>query len=182
MRRWVHFFSKRTGNQVLHPQAYKTIIIYETGTNYVQNYVFCVIKVKAVPLHTMGCGGGEEVYLLLVLDLGTRWGWVVSVTPRPRFYPGESTHGTHWIEGWVGLRAGLDAEAGGKLLCPSRGSKPGCPVRCCQTLHWLNYPSSYSVWYDMKNQTNIILIFVLNMRRETLICNVMIYVVFVNCL
>jgi hypothetical protein len=31
--------------------------------------------------------GGEEVQLLLILDLGTRWGWVVSVTPRPRFYP-----------------------------------------------------------------------------------------------
>jgi hypothetical protein len=24
---------------------------------------------------------------LLILDLGTRWGWVVSITPRPRFYP-----------------------------------------------------------------------------------------------
>jgi hypothetical protein len=31
--------------------------------------------------------GGEELYLLPILDLGTRWGWVVSVTPRPRFYP-----------------------------------------------------------------------------------------------
>jgi hypothetical protein len=31
--------------------------------------------------------GGEEVFLLLILDLGSRWGWVVSVTPRPRFYP-----------------------------------------------------------------------------------------------
>jgi hypothetical protein len=26
---------------------------------------------------------------LLILDLGTRWGWVVSVTPRPRFTPEE---------------------------------------------------------------------------------------------
>jgi hypothetical protein len=32
---------------------------------------------------------GEEVYLLLILDLGTRWGWVVSVTPRPRFTSGK---------------------------------------------------------------------------------------------
>jgi len=23
--------------------------------------------------------------------------------------PGESTHGTHWIGGWVGPRSGLDA-------------------------------------------------------------------------
>jgi hypothetical protein len=32
--------------------------------------------------------GGEEVELLLILDLDTRWWWVVSGTPRPRFAPG----------------------------------------------------------------------------------------------
>jgi hypothetical protein len=37
-------------------------------------------------------------------------GWVVSVTPRPRFTPGERTPGTHWTGGWVGPSAGLDAE------------------------------------------------------------------------
>jgi hypothetical protein len=47
---------------------------------------------------------------------------VVSVTPRPRFTPGERTPGTHWIGGWVGLRAGLDAGARRKILCPCRGS------------------------------------------------------------
>jgi hypothetical protein len=31
--------------------------------------------------------GGEEVQLLLIFDLGTRWGWVVSITPRPSFSP-----------------------------------------------------------------------------------------------
>jgi hypothetical protein len=30
--------------------------------------------------------------------------------------------GTHWIGGWVGLRAGLDAGARIKILCPCRGS------------------------------------------------------------
>jgi hypothetical protein len=29
---------------------------------------------------------------------------VVSVTPRPRFTPGERTPGTHWTGGWVGPR------------------------------------------------------------------------------
>jgi hypothetical protein len=43
---------------------------------------------------------------------------VVSITPWPRFTPG-----THWIGGWVGLRAGLDARARRKILCPCRGSK-----------------------------------------------------------
>jgi hypothetical protein len=33
--------------------------------------------------------GGEEIDLLLIPDLGTRWGWVVSVTPQPRFAPGK---------------------------------------------------------------------------------------------
>jgi hypothetical protein len=32
---------------------------------------------------------GEKVYLLLIVELGIRWGWLVSVTPRPRFGPGK---------------------------------------------------------------------------------------------
>jgi hypothetical protein len=72
--------------------------------------------------------GGEEVELLLILDLGTRWGWVVSVTPRPRFSPGERNPGTHCTGGWVGPRAGLDTEATGKILCLCRGSNLDRPV------------------------------------------------------
>jgi hypothetical protein len=37
-------------------------------------------------------------------------GWVVSLTPRPRFTPVERAPCTHWIGGWVNLRAGLDTE------------------------------------------------------------------------
>jgi hypothetical protein len=37
-------------------------------------------------------------------------------------YPRERTPGTHWIGGWVGRRAGLDAEARRRILCPCRGS------------------------------------------------------------
>jgi hypothetical protein len=48
-------------------------------------------------------------------------GWVVSVTPRPRFTPGERTPGAHWIGGWVGPRAGPDAGATRKILYPCRG-------------------------------------------------------------
>jgi hypothetical protein len=40
--------------------------------------------------------------------------WVVSVTPRLRFTPGERTYSTHWIGGWVSLRAGLGTEVRGK--------------------------------------------------------------------
>jgi hypothetical protein len=31
-------------------------------------------------------------------------------------YPWERTPVTHWIGGWLGLRAGLDTEATGKIL------------------------------------------------------------------
>jgi hypothetical protein len=34
-------------------------------------------------------------------------------------YPWELTPGTHWIGGWVCLRAGLNTDARGKVLCPA---------------------------------------------------------------
>jgi hypothetical protein len=68
---------------------------------------------------------------------------VVRVTPRKRFTPGERTPGTHWIGGWVGPRAGLDAEARRGILCPCRGSNPDRPSRN-QTLYCLSYRGSLS--------------------------------------
>jgi hypothetical protein len=84
--------------------------------------------------------GGRGSIALLIFDLGTRWGWVVKVTPRPRFKPGESTPGTHCTGGWVGTRAGLDTDTRGKILCLCRGWNPDRPVRS-QTLYWLSYPA-----------------------------------------
>jgi len=52
---------------------------------------------------------------------------VVSVTPLPRFNPGEKTPGTRWIGGWVGVRAGLDTEARGKIISPLPGIEPRSP-------------------------------------------------------
>jgi hypothetical protein len=79
----------------------------------------------------------EEVQLLLILNLCTRWGWVVSIMPRLRFTPVNWPSSTHWIGSWVGL----DTEARRKILCFCWGSNPSLPV-CSQTLHWLSYPSS----------------------------------------
>jgi hypothetical protein len=70
----------------------------------------------------------------LILNLGTRWRCVVSITPRPPFTPRERIPGTHCTGGWVGPTAGMDAEATGKILCLCRGSNPGRPVRI-QTLY-----------------------------------------------
>jgi hypothetical protein len=55
-------------------------------------------------------------------------GWVVSVTPWPLFSSWEGTPGTHWIGGWVRLRASLDSEARRKILYLCRGSNPDRPV------------------------------------------------------
>jgi hypothetical protein len=52
---------------------------------------------------------------------------VVSVTPRPRFSPGQRNPGTHCTGGWVGPRAGLDTEARGKIVSPLPGNL-GRPV------------------------------------------------------
>jgi hypothetical protein len=73
--------------------------------------------------------------------MGTRWGWVVSITPQPCFTPRERTPGAHWTGGWVGPRVSLDTEARRKILYLCRGSNPSCPV-CSQTLYWLSYPGS----------------------------------------
>jgi hypothetical protein len=47
--------------------------------------------------------------------------WIVA--PRPRFTP----FGTHWIRGWMGPRAGLDAGARRKI-CPCRESNLDRPI------------------------------------------------------
>jgi hypothetical protein len=60
-------------------------------------------------------------------DLGTRWRWVVSFTPRP-LYLRERGPGTHWIGGWVGPRAILDAVVKRKIPTPRRESNPKTPI------------------------------------------------------
>jgi hypothetical protein len=85
-------------------------------------------KAKAVPLHATKARGVRRGIAPLILDLGTRWGWLVSGTPRPRFSPGERTPGTHCRGGWVGPRAGLDTDAKGKIPFLCRGSNIDRPV------------------------------------------------------
>jgi hypothetical protein len=90
------------------------------------------VKGKVIPIHAMEAFGGERRYssnsfLTWTLD-GDEW----SASRPGRVLP------THCTGGWVGLRAGLDAEARGKILCLCRGSNPGRPV-CSQSLYWLSY-------------------------------------------
>jgi hypothetical protein len=64
----------------------------------------------------------EWRYSSIILDLGTRWRWVVSFTSLP-LYPRYSL-----IGGWVAPRAGLDAGEKRKVL-HFRELNPGRPVR-----------------------------------------------------
>jgi hypothetical protein len=73
--------------------------------------------------HVMKAHWGVEVclhaFLTSALDGG---GWSAS---RPgRFIPRERAPGTHWIGGWVGPRASLDAVVRRKLPSPCRDSNP----------------------------------------------------------
>jgi hypothetical protein len=70
---------------------------------------------------------GVEVqrYAFLASTMG---GGESSALRTGRFAPGEKAPGTHWIEGWVGLRAGLDAVEKKKSPSPCRESNPRTPI------------------------------------------------------
>jgi hypothetical protein len=84
-----------------------------------------------------------------ILDLGARWRWVISFTARPP--------GTHWIGGWVGLRAGLDAEVKRKFPSPCwytnpRSSSPelyhwDIPAPVQKLVHDLKWTSDIHIFY-----------------------------------
>jgi hypothetical protein len=64
------------------------------------------------------------------------------IASRPgRFTRRDRTHGTHWIGGWVGPRADLDAVSKRKIPSPRRDSNPDHQARS-QSLYRLSYPGS----------------------------------------
>jgi hypothetical protein len=75
----------------------------------------CFTKHQAMKAY-WGCRG-------VALDLGTRWRWVVSFTPRS-LYPPRKIPSIHWIGGWVGPRAVLDAVVKRKIPIPLQESNP----------------------------------------------------------
>jgi hypothetical protein len=78
-----------------------------------------------------------------ILDFGTRWRWVVSVTPR-QLYPRERAPGTHWIGGWVGPRAVLDAVVKRKIPSPRQESNSTAPI--FQPVAQLAFSQKTSIW------------------------------------
>jgi hypothetical protein len=81
------------------------------------------------PATRHGGAWGERRYSSYSFSTSTLDGgvWLAS-RPGRAFTPGERTPGTHCTGGWVGLRAGLDTETTGKILCPRRESNPDRPV------------------------------------------------------
>jgi hypothetical protein len=68
---------------------------------------------------------------------------VWSVSRPGRFIPRERAPGTHWIGGWVGSRAALDAVVKIKIPSPYRGSKPR-PSSPFPSAIPLSYPAPWS--------------------------------------
>jgi hypothetical protein len=64
---------------------------------------------------------GEWRYSPRILDFDTRLRWVVSFMTRP-LHPQGRTPRTHWLGGWVGPRAGLDAVMKREIPSPYRDS------------------------------------------------------------
>jgi hypothetical protein len=87
------------------PQTPVVQLIKETSESTRPSQWFLLkrtVKSKAVPPHIYGGSGGEEVWLLPIHDLVTRWGWVFSVMPWPLFTRGERTPDTIVKEdGWA---------------------------------------------------------------------------------
>jgi hypothetical protein len=82
----------------------------------------CLTKYHA--MKTYWENGGIDPH---ILDLGTRWRWVVSFTLRP-LYPRERAPDTHWTGGWVGPRVVLDTVVKRKIPSPHRESNPRTPI------------------------------------------------------
>jgi hypothetical protein len=89
--------------------------------------------------HAMRTYWGSGSIAPRILNLGTRWRWVVSLTHRP-LYPEERTPGTHWVGGWVGPRTGQDAVVKKIILSPRQELNPGRRARS-QALYRLRYPT-----------------------------------------
>jgi hypothetical protein len=70
---------------------------------------------------------GEWRYRSIILNLSTRWRWVISYTSWPHFTPRKIFHSIHWIGGWVAPRASLDIVEKRKIF-PGQKSNPGCPA------------------------------------------------------
>jgi hypothetical protein len=97
--------------------------------------------------------GGVDVYIHIFLTSALVGG--ESSASRPcRFTPEERAPGTHWIGGWVGLRAGLhDVEKRKFLTLPGLQPRPLNRPACSPSLYRLRYPSSRRGYIEISKNT-----------------------------
>jgi hypothetical protein len=143
--KWTNYIvsPSRTFSSRIHSWAYRAVICFSewrgihhypihSGTrNTIWAYVNTVCSLHCYTRSFLHITANWVRALFCVLDLCTRWEYVVSVAPWAHFSPWEWIPSTHWIGGWVGLRAGLDTKARGKILWLCRGLNPG-HSRCSQ--------------------------------------------------
>jgi hypothetical protein len=79
---------------------------------------------------------------------GDEW----SASRTGRFTLRERAPSIHWIGGWIGPRAGLNAVVKRRILSPSRGSKPHHLARSPTLYHWASYPSSIYIQFVLAKQ------------------------------
>jgi hypothetical protein len=79
---------------------------------------------KTVPQHTYGGEGGEMIYSSYSFTTSALDRVSGQCPPPTALNPGGKEHATHWTEGWVGLRDGLDTVVTGKILLPLAGIEP----------------------------------------------------------
>jgi hypothetical protein len=91
--------------------------LYSAGI--VKNKVFLVLN--KVPSHEDVWGVEVQLHAFLTSALD---GGECSTSCLGRFTPRERALGTHWIGGWVGPRAGLDAVAEKKKPAPASNQTP----------------------------------------------------------
>jgi hypothetical protein len=103
-----------------------------------------LLKLNAMPLHApKALGGTGGIAATPSRPRHTRWGWVVSVTPRPRFSPGERTSDIHCTGSWMRPEPVWTQRFEEKSFRLYRGSNLDRPARS-QTLYWLSYPAHCS--------------------------------------
>jgi hypothetical protein len=94
--------------------------------------------------------GGVEVQIHEILSSaldGDEW----SASRNGRFTPRARAPGSHWVGGWMGLRAGLDTVVKIKIPRPCRDSNPEHPARSPALYHWA-IPASTPPSAEVKNE------------------------------
>jgi hypothetical protein len=94
---------------------------------------------KSNPPTRHGGAWGERRYTSYSFSTSELDGGEWSASRPSRTLPWGKDAGTHCTGGWEGLRASLDTEDRGKILCPCRGSNPDRPVVQSVVRHYTDW-------------------------------------------